>query len=1170
MPEFTHAQKQAVESRNGTILVSAAAGSGKTTVLVERVIQRLADKENPCPADSLLIVTFTKAATAQMKEKIAAALEKRLDENPSDEHLLKQRMLLPFAKISTIDSFCGEIVRENFQALGISPDFKMLEENELAVMRGDAVSSVLQNAYSQNDEGFKRLLEMFVSGSDDKAFSGLILSIYKNSRAFPFPEKWLDSLVEPYSENKDVMSTVWGAFLKKYLTSVADYCISILTQALELFEKNDSTVYECCSSAFSSFIKIFESFRECVNNDSWNKIIHSLDSYDSGLRIGYPRGYRSFFLDMAKALKSEISDIVNKKIKEKIFCCTQDEFIEDNEYVLPAVKKLITLVKEFGREFSALKSASDGADFSDVVENALKLLIKGVDENGNPIKTELAENLCSRYSEILVDEFQDINETQNMLFKAISKNESNLFMVGDVKQSIYNFRQANPEIFLNRRKALDYFEGNNYPAKINLDYNFRSRKGVTDFVNFVFSQLMSEDLGGLKYDDSETLKPKATYPETDQPGAEVHFVCMDDGLRIEREGEAQYIADYIRKQIEEGLTVTDGDTQRPASYRDFCILLRNANNRADIYADVLNKNSIPCYVASKTGFFDAVEIKTAISLMEVVDNPVRDIPLASVLISPIFGFTPDELAVLRCSSPEEKSYYACVKNAAHNGKKKCIDFLNTVKRLRALSVTLGAGEFVREMLLSTGYDCIVSAMPGGDARKANLAMLLEYAEKYEQSGHTGLSGFLRFIDKVRRQNGDFEIANSISESADTVKIMTIHKSKGLEFPVCILADCSSKFNIDNSGIAFDPKYGVAFKRRQGYNSFETLAFRAVRTAHEIAERSEEMRVLYVALTRAKEKIVCVIRDDNPEKSISKILLSPERNTSIHPIRLLSCSKMADWLMLACMRHFDFSVLPCVSQVSGRKIVPSESDVLFTIGETALNYESEEKDKKLMPEPDSDLLSELKSRLEYRYPYSDLLSLTAKVSPSMLENHGDILAHFASSEPDFVRKGALSGASRGTAVHKFMEFCDFTGETGSIKSQALQMVKENKLSEAEEKVLDYNVLERFFKSDIAARIRKSDRLEREKRVTFTVPARDIYPVDSDEEILVQGYIDCAFEENGKWVVVDYKTDNVSQVSELCERYSAQLKMYERALKECTGIEVSETVIYSLKLTETISI
>ena len=611
MPEFTHAQKQAVESRNGTILVSAAAGSGKTTVLVERVIQRLADKENPCPADSLLIVTFTKAATAQMKEKIAAALEKRLDENPSDEHLLKQRMLLPFAKISTIDSFCGEIVRENFQALGISPDFKMLEENELAVMRGDAAASVLQKAYSQNDEGFKRLLEMFVSGSNDKALSGLILSIYKNSRAFPFPEKWLDSLVEPYSENKDVMSTVWGTFLKKYLNSVADYCISMLTQSLDLFEKNDSTVYECCSSAFSSFIKIFESFRECVNNESWDKIIHSLDSYDSGLRIGYPRGYRSFFLDMAKALKSEISDIVNKKIKEKIFCCTQDEFIEDNEYVLPAVKKLITLVKEFGREFSALKSASDGADFSDVVENALKLLIKGIDENGNPIKTELAESLCSRYSEILVDEFQDINETQNMLFKAISKNESNLFMVGDVKQSIYNFRQANPEIFLNRRKALDYFEGDNYPAKINLDYNFRSRKGVTDFVNFVFSQLMSEDLGGLKYDDAETLKPKATYPETAQPGAEVHFVCMDDGLSIEKEGEAQYIADYIRKQIEEGLTVTDGDTQRPASYRDFCILLRNANNRADIYADVLNKNSIPCYVASKTGFFDAVEIKTA-------------------------------------------------------------------------------------------------------------------------------------------------------------------------------------------------------------------------------------------------------------------------------------------------------------------------------------------------------------------------------------------------------------------------------------------------------------------------------------------------------------------------------------------------------------------------------
>ncbi|MBQ7596463.1 MAG: hypothetical protein IJU45_07355, partial [Clostridia bacterium] len=445
------------------------------------------------------------------------------------------------------------------------------------------------------------------------------------------------------------------------------------------------------------------------------------------------------------------------------------------------------------------------------------------------------------------------------------------------------------EIFLNRRKALEYFEGNNYPAKINLDYNFRSRKGVTDFVNFVFSQLMSEDIGGLCYDEAETLKPKAEYPETDQPETEVHFVCMANGASPERDDEAQHIADYIKQAIKDKMLIKDGDSQRPVSYRDFCILLRAAANRADIYADVLNKNSIPCYIASRTGFFDTAEIKTALSLMQVVDNPMLDIPLTSVLLSPIYGFSPDELALLRCECPEEKcSYYTCVKYAADNGKKKCIDFIESVARLRALSVTLGAGEFVREMLLDTGYEAMVSAMLDGDSRRANLALLLEYAEKYEQAGHTGISGFLRFIDNVRSRNGDFEIANSISESADTVKIMTVHKSKGLEFPVCIIADCSAKFKSDISTFAFDPKYGVAFKRKKASTALKRLL-------------SEPLKRLTKWLKKAKKCACFTLRSQGLKKSSSALsgIKTPKRNFPNSCARLKETAKST---LTKCLNH----------------------------------------------------------------------------------------------------------------------------------------------------------------------------------------------------------------------------------------------------------------------------
>ncbi len=1165
MPKFTREQQQAIDSRNGTILVSAAAGSGKTTVLVERVIQRLENSENPCSADRLLIVTFTKAATAQMREKIALALDKRLEQDPENEHLLKQRMLLPFAHISTIDSFCGELVRENFQVLGISPDFKMLDESEINIMQSDALDTVLENAYKENSPEFKRVLDLFVSGSDDSKLSQTILSLYTNSRAFPFPDKWLDSLVEPYKLKTKVSDSVFGKIIFEYVDDLIDYCLKISNSAIASFMADDAEAAQKYSPVFSSYEKYLTKFKNLISLGEWDKLCSLCDDFDSGRLSSLPKGYSSAYADTAKAVKAEVSDIIKKKLK-KIFCCTEAEFNDDLAFLCPVAEKLVELVKSFNDEFTALKTASNAADFNDVVAFTIKLLVESVDDNGNVQKTKLAHALSLQFDEILIDEFQDINETQNILFKAISQDENNLFMVGDVKQSIYRFRQAMPDIFLNRRKKLEAYVDNNYPAKINLDFNFRSRVGVNEYVNFIFTQLMSEKAGELDYDENESLKSKAVYPEKECADSEIHIISNSSN-KVDRTFEAEYIADYILNAVSSGLLIKDGDIQRPVQFKDFCILMRATKNKAEIYANVLNEKGIPCHISSRNGFFEATEIKTALSIMRTVDNPLQDIALATTMFSPIFGFTPDELACLRIDS-RKTSYYNCVTAAAENGNKKCVEFLSLLRRLRTLSATLGAGEFVREMLEITGYNSLVCAMPNGNQRRANLSLLLDYAQKYEQSGHIGISGFIRFIDRVEKQKGDMEIANEISENADVVRIMSVHKSKGLEFPVCILADTSAKFNDDylKGNALFHPKYGIAFRRIDSYRRYDTLPQKAIQLATQRSERSEELRVLYVALTRAKERLVCVIRENDPYKKIGKLTSCLTNDEKLHPYRVLNSASFGEWLMLSALRHPDF---PLSSSILPYGNLKCETKLLVKIFEGEQSQGEMSKLKKPDFPVNEQLLSVLKKRLSFEYPYGNLSNIAIKVSPSSLENNGDSMDYFALSKPSFLLKDGMNSSSKGTAIHKFMEFYDYK-EKLSVKQQAQIMLSNGKISEFEEKVLDYKSLTKFFDSEIADEIRNSPEILREKKVTFTVRAKELYPDinenAADEPIVVQGYIDCAFLKDGKWVIVDYKTDKVDNIEVLKDRYFNQLKMYERALVQCTGKEVRDTVIYSLHLGE----
>ena len=536
MPEWTKEQKKAIESRDGTILVSAAAGSGKTAVLVERVIQRLTDKDKPCSADRLLIVTFTRAATKQMRERIYTALNKKLHENPNDAHLKRQIMLMPHAHISTIDSFCNDLVKENFHALDLPPDYKLVEGAQLKLIEADAMNKTLDDMYEENSAAFSELVNILASSTDDSALSNLIRRLYYNSMAFSRPDKWLDSLTDEYNYSGDLSQSRWGKMIVNHVRNMVDYCL-VLVKQMQMIAEGSEIVRNYYSANINEMMLELTKLKTALSGDNWDSMRKAFLSVGFSPLKRLPKDSACNGTEFVKKQKKAISEYINKKAPA-LFCASESENEQDMEYLKPLAEKLISTVKRYGEILSEKKSEISSVDFSDITHYALKLLV-GYDDDGNIVKTPLAQKLSEEYDEILVDEFQDINELQNTLFYAISNDDRNMFMVGDVKQSIYRFRQAMPEIFLKRRNSLaDYFD-NNYPAKITLDRNFRSRVGVTENVNFVFSQLMSPELGSVDYSASESLVAAANYEECDFPQTELHIVgCMDDGSRVSRAIEA--------------------------------------------------------------------------------------------------------------------------------------------------------------------------------------------------------------------------------------------------------------------------------------------------------------------------------------------------------------------------------------------------------------------------------------------------------------------------------------------------------------------------------------------------------------------------------------------------------------------------------------------------------
>lgn len=1178
--DWTTDQRHAIECRKGSVLVSAAAGSGKTAVLVERVIRRLTDKDNPCSAEDLLIVTFTRAATAQMREKIGAAILKRLSEDPTDRHLRRQYMLLPFAKICTIDSFCNDLVRENFHALGISPDYSLLDNETAVIMKNDVCEAMLERAYEEDLDGrFSELSDMMSSGSSDEDFAKLIIKIYDISTAYPFPDLWLDSLIGEYSQ-PDINKSRWGGIIKKYVCDMLDYCVSSSRDVMTAME-SDPIVADAYGAAVQSDINMYAELREKINSD-WDEALEAFKTvkYMSLGRV--PKGYESETKNMVTTARKKLKDLLKRV--PGIMCVSSEEHADDMRLLRDPVTKLIELVKQFGREYSAEKDKMNSADFSDILHRALNLLAVS-DGSGGYIKTDLARELSSHYVEILVDEYQDINEAQDMIFRAISADENNLFTVGDVKQSIYRFRQAMPEIFLRRRSTTHSFESGKYPLGITLGSNFRSRVGVTSCVNYIFRQLMSTEAGELEYDDSEALNAAAKYPERDTPDCELHVVT-DKGNRADTlEAQARYVAKYIERTVREGkMLVTKGGALHPASYGDFCILLRTAKNVSSVYANALSERGIPVFSPETGGFFEAAEISFILSLLRVLDNPVQDIPLAAVMLSPLFGFSAGELADIRASAKERleagetEPLYRSVAVSADEGSKKAAAFLKKIESLRRLSLTLSAGELVRRVCEETGFDAIVGAMPDGERRRLNVGLLCDYAEKYEAAGNLGLSGFIRFIDKVARTSGDLATAARPSENADIVRIMTVHQSKGLEFPICILADMQHAFNErDNTeSVLISSSAGLGMKRRteDGISVYDTASRRAAVITSERMGRSEEMRVLYVALTRAKENLVMVTSVPNPEKGLAKVAVECGIGERANPFAVLRMNNFSDLVLAALMRHPAADELRKLSGVDV-PIFLSEKDrfklkVVVSDSESFMTESANE--QKIAAKPV--FFNEVQARLDYSDPRSVLSSVPAKRAASDGSERGINREYFASSRPAFMSSGGLTPAQRGTATHKFMQFSDYSAARANIESELARLVDGGFLSEDEGKAVNIGAAKRFFMSPLAERIFASDNVMREKKFASLFPAKFFYPEltgeAAEEKIVVQGIADCVFVEDGELVIVDYKTDTGVDAEALLDRYSAQLEIYREALSQALGMPVKETLLYSFFMNSTVKV
>ncbi len=1149
----TKSQQAAISERGRSILVSAAAGSGKTKVLTERLLSRINEDAD---IDSFLVITFTKAAAAELKSRISDEIASRLAADPDNRRLRRQSALCQKAQIGTIHSFCAAFLRENSHAAALSPDFKIIEEDRTEVIKRRVIERVMDAAYEKPTDEFLLLADSVGRGRDDSRLAALVVNLHGKMQSHARPEAWVLEQIKRLDEPVcDAAQTVWGSEVLSSAKALAEYWAQSMENAVAM-AGSEPKIAAAYGESLDVTAQGMRDFCRAAA-EGWDKAYAFLPIEFPSLKQlrNSPDPELS---ERIKAIRKGCKTAADK-LAEQI-SAPSEKLMADMRKTAPAMKALLELTLRFDKAYSAEKRRRSEVDFSDLEHLAAQLL---TEPDGSP--TALARELSQRFTEIMVDEYQDVNHVQDSIFRAVSKNGENLFMVGDVKQSIYRFRLADPSIFT--EKYLSYASpekaGEKEPVRILLQENFRSRTEIINAANSVFASCMSLKLGELDYDENARLKYGADYAGQ-VPVPEIMLVDTrtDDGDDAPDKiaTEAAAVARRIQKLVQEGTLVSDRGVMRPVRYGDIAILMRSANSAGETYRRELARAGVPVLGGQTGSYYTSVEVSALVCLLAVIDNPHQDIPLIAALRSPIFGFTADELSEIRAAEKNADFYSALVKNSEQS--EKCAGFVSELRDLRECATDMELGELIMHIYNRLDVMAIFSAMTDGAMRTQRLIQLLECARRYEATGFKGLHRFVDWLGALA-EKGD-EPASG--QTGNAVTIMTVHKSKGLEFPVVFLCDTSRKFNRNDAreAVLIHPELGVGPKvtdaeRKIEYNG---LARNAILLRSEREMLSEEMRLLYVALTRAKERLIMTAAVKDPEDKLQKLMNSTQFPVS--PEVLMTAQMPATWLMYALLSD------------GGRTMSLS----IYHPEDEAQNACADQ--RRINAEASEELVELMRKNLAYIYPHGRAAELPSKVTATELKKLAEPDEEAVSiapkkqrsfKSPDFMREGKpLLAAERGTATHMVLQYIDYTKAQSldGIKDEIERLRRDKFLSERQAQAVNAEAIEGLFKSEIGQRIMNADKLVREFKFSLLCPAERFFEGGEGEKVLLQGVIDCCIEENGELTVIDYKTDNVKgeALAERAKTYAGQLRAYAIAVEAMTGKPVKQCALYFLNEGKTV--
>ena len=1267
---FTPEQQKVIELHNSNILVSAAAGSGKTAVLVERIIRMICEGEHPADIDRLLIVTFTNAAAAEMRERIAAGIAARLEADPGNDHIQKQSALLHNAQITTIDSFSLFLIRNHFNEIGLDPDFRVADEGEIKLLQQEVLAQLLEDAYAgqfvpEAPEQFHACVEYFCPGGRESVLEQHILNLSRYAGSFPWPAEWLEERKNDYAagDMEALVHSDYGQYLTERVNRTVEGCLEKLREVKRLCELPDGPYMY--GELTEAEIEQLERLTSCKDLEEQAAKVPAVtfarlpskkdDSVDPAKR------------ELAKAIRNSVKDTLSD-LSESYFKTPLELAVEQGKACREPLRMLLDLVLEFDRRLLAAKQERHLIDFSDMEHYALQILLKrekveesdgtGTDRTETKyriVPSDVAMEYRQYFQEILIDEYQDSNLVQEYLLSAISGEEEgryNRFMVGDVKQSIYKFRLARPELFLEK---YDTYQETGDLCRIDLAKNFRSRIQVVDAVNDVFSRIMSREIGGIAYDDKAALYPGAVYPAQEDPAYGSELLLIRKPEKGEREesgiGEqhaegAGVLVDYdnVRqlealaiaariKQLKGSLQVMEKSTGelRPVRYSDMVILLRTTSGWDEEFKKILEQQGIPVYITSKTGYFGALEVQELLQFLRVLDNPRQDIPLFGVMQSVFGGFTQEEIAQIRSGgeghSRKRMTLYEALKEVAQSGRtveegeeisagesageeaelsQKADTFLQRIGHYRDLTPFTSIRDLLQRILDDYDYLNYVTALPAGSKRRANVEMLLTKASAFEKTSYFGLFHFIRYMEQLEKYDVDYGEADTLDENADVVRIMSIHKSKGLEFPVVFVSGLSKRFNMQdaNQSLIVDMDLGVAVDYVDSVRRIKNKTLRRTVLSAKMKEDNlaEELRVLYVALTRAREKLILTaVLDKADEKWELAQMTGQERLTYLD---FCEAGSYMDFLLpilpqtgiaVKTLRTEDLAVEELREQL--RMGDRREQLRLIACGETTLTGDPEENERKLMY---------LRERFAYQYPHPGLQKLYTKTTVSelkiaaMAEKDEAAFHTFEEKEvvpyiPGFRREQEkVSGAVRGNAFHRTMELLDFTylfTESGlftgcpnnyeeyrrGLDKNRLQNRLEEflqretislRLTEEYAKAVSLPKILNFLEQELAYRMWRAQEqglLYREQPFVLGIDAKRLDPdLPKGEKVLIQGIIDVFFIEDGEIVLLDYKTDVIDSLEALWNRYNVQIQYYEEALTKLMQMPVKERILYSFYL------